>query len=76
VKTGKSSLTISARPIGFGAVSQRLIPTAKRFGLLMRIAVTESVSLRAGDEKLTAFVELERITHELAGSALLSDDSN
>ena len=42
----------------------------------MRIAVTESVSLRAGDEKLTAFVELERITHELAGSALLSDDSN
>ena len=28
------------------------------------------------DEKLTAFLELERITHELAVSALLSDDSN
>jgi hypothetical protein len=28
------------------------------------------------DEKLTAFLELERITHELALSALLSDDSN
>ena len=28
------------------------------------------------DEKLTAFLELERITHELAVAALLSDDSN
>jgi hypothetical protein len=39
---------------------QPWIPTAKRFGLLMRIAVTESVSLRAGDETLTAFLELEK----------------
>ena len=28
------------------------------------------------DEKLSAFVELERITHELAVSVLLGDDSN
>ena len=28
------------------------------------------------DEKLTAFLELERITHKLAASALLGDDSN
>ena len=28
------------------------------------------------DEKLTAFLELDRITHELALSALLGDDSN
>jgi hypothetical protein len=28
------------------------------------------------DEKLTAFIELERITHELALSALLGDDIN
>ena len=28
------------------------------------------------DEKLTAFLELERITHELAVSALLGDDNN
>jgi hypothetical protein len=28
------------------------------------------------DEMLSAFLELERITHELAMSALLSDDSN
>jgi len=27
------------------------------------------------DEKLTAFLELERITHELAVSALLGDDT-
>jgi hypothetical protein len=28
------------------------------------------------DEKLAAFLELERITHELAVSTLLGDDSN
>ena len=28
------------------------------------------------DEKLSAFLELERITHELAVSALLRDDSH
>ena len=28
------------------------------------------------DEKLTAFLELERITHELAVSALLGDNSD
>ena len=28
------------------------------------------------DQKLTAFLELERITHELAVSALLHDDAN
>ena len=28
------------------------------------------------DEKLTAFLELERITHELALSALLGDDAH
>ena len=28
------------------------------------------------DEKLTAFLELERITHGLAFSALLNDDDN
>ena len=30
----------------------------------------------SSDEKLTAFLELERITHELAVSALLGDDSH
>jgi hypothetical protein len=28
------------------------------------------------DEKLTAFLELERFTHQLAVSAFLGDDSN
>jgi hypothetical protein len=39
------------------------------------ITATESGSLCA-DELLTAFLELERITHQIAVSALLGDDSN
>jgi hypothetical protein len=35
----------SAKPDGVGAVSQRLIPTGERSGLLTHIAATESVSL-------------------------------
>jgi hypothetical protein len=31
--TGKSSLTISAKPVGVGAASQRLIPPGGRIGL-------------------------------------------
>ena len=36
----------------------------------------ESVFVVRADEKLSAFLELERITHELAVSALLVDDGN
>src|SRR6266700_7239416 len=36
--------TISAKPVGVGTVSQRLIPTGERSGLQTHIAVTESVS--------------------------------
>jgi hypothetical protein len=54
---GKSSLTISARPDGVGAVSQRLIPTGEQSGLRMHTVTTES-GVHA-DEKLTAFMELE-----------------
>ena len=36
--TGKSSLTISAKPVGVRAASQRLIPTGERSSLLMRTA--------------------------------------
>jgi hypothetical protein len=43
--TGKSSLTISAKPVGAGAASQRLIPTGERFSLQTRIAMTGSASL-------------------------------
>ena len=45
LKYGSSSRTISARPAGVGAASQRLIPTGERSGLLTCIAMTESVSL-------------------------------
>jgi hypothetical protein len=34
-----------SKAVGVGAASQRLIPTGKRSGLLMRTAMTESVSL-------------------------------
>jgi hypothetical protein len=43
--TGKSSLTISANPVGVGAVSQPLIPTGEQSSLLMRIATTINASL-------------------------------
>jgi hypothetical protein len=45
VKYGKQSLTISAKPVGVGAVCQRLIPADERSALPTRIAATESVSL-------------------------------
>jgi hypothetical protein len=38
--------------------------------------MTESVFVVRADEKVTAFLELERIIHELAVSALLGDDSH
>ena len=74
--TGKRLLTSSVRPVGVGAVSQRLIPTGERSSWPTHIAATVNASLCDSDEKLTAFLELERITHELAVSALLGDESN
>jgi quercetin dioxygenase-like cupin family protein len=44
---GKSSPTNSAKPIGVGAVFQRLIPTGEQPSLLMRIATTENGSSSA-----------------------------
>ncbi len=38
------------KPVGVGAVSQRLIPTGKRSGLQTHIAATVSVSLRVRRE--------------------------
>jgi len=45
VKYGEIIADVSAKPVGVGAVSQRLIPTGERSGLLTRIAATESVLL-------------------------------
>jgi hypothetical protein len=42
VSNGKSRRPISAKPVGVGAVSQRLIPTGEQSGLQTRIATTES----------------------------------
>jgi hypothetical protein len=41
-----------------------LIPTGEQSGLLTHIATTESVSLGAADEKLTAFLDLERVARD------------
>ena len=38
VNINQEGLTISARPIGIGVVSQRLMPTGERSGLQTRIA--------------------------------------
>ena len=46
IKDFRRMLT-SAKPVGVGAVFQRLIPTGERSGLLTHIATTESVSLCA-----------------------------
>ena len=43
--TGKSSLTISAKPVGVGAACQLSTRTGEQSGLLTRIGTTESVSL-------------------------------
>jgi hypothetical protein len=41
----KSSLTISAKPVGVGAMSQPRIPTGERSELLTHTAMTENVTL-------------------------------
>jgi hypothetical protein len=42
---GKSSLTISAKPVGVGDVSQPWILAGKRSSLLMRIVVMDNASV-------------------------------
>jgi hypothetical protein len=50
--------------------------TGEQYGLLTHIVTKESVSVWHAEEKLTAFLEIERITHELVLLALLGDDPN
>jgi hypothetical protein len=42
-------------------MSQRLIPTGERFGLLTRIVTKGKRFVVRADEKLTAFMELEAV---------------
>ena len=58
-KKRKSSLTISAKPDGVGAASQRLIPTGEQSGLRDAHRDDGKRFVVRADEKLTAFVELE-----------------
>src|SRR4029450_5400253 len=57
--TGKSSPTISAKPVGVGAASQRLIPTGERSGLLTHIATAATLS-STGHRDIIAISELRR----------------
>jgi hypothetical protein len=50
---------MSVKPVGVGAASQPWIPVGEQSSLLMRIAMTQSVSVVRVDEKLAPFLELE-----------------
>jgi hypothetical protein len=54
-----SSLTISAKPDGVGAVSQLWTRKDAQSGLLMRIAAPVKRSVVRADDKLITFIELE-----------------
>ena len=60
MKYSEIMLTISAKPDGVGAVCQPLIPQAEHSGLPMRTVTTGKRFVIRADEKLTAFLELER----------------
>lgn len=52
---------------------QSSIPKDEQSESLTRIATTAKKFIVRSDEQLTAFLELDRITNELAVSALLAD---
>jgi hypothetical protein len=54
---GKSLVIASAKAVGVGAATQRLIPAGERSSLLTRIAA--KINAVRADEMLSAFVELE-----------------
>jgi len=71
MKHWESSQTISAKPVGVGLC---LSDGFLRPNDLDAHRDDGNRFVARADEKLTAFLELERITHELAVSALLGDD--
>ena len=73
---GNHRRTNSAKPVGVWAGSQPLIPKGERLWIVDAHRDDGKRFVVHADEMLTAFLELERITHELALSALLGDDSH
>jgi hypothetical protein len=57
--TGRLSLTISAKPVGVGAVHRRLIRLVACFSRQTRNREGEKRFIVSADEKLTVFLELE-----------------
>lgn len=68
--------TNSARPVGLGGC----VATVDAHGRTIFVADAHRGDGKRyvvqADEKLSAFLELERITHKLAVSALLNDDTH
>ena len=75
-KATQQSRTISAKPVGVWAGSQLSIREGRTIWIVDAHRDDGQRFVVRADEILTAFLELERITHELAVSALLGDDGN
>jgi hypothetical protein len=65
VKDWESSLTISAKPVGVGAAYQPLIQRGEQSGLRTHRDDNQRFVVHA-DEKLTAFLEIQRAIHQFA----------
>ena len=64
----------SAKPVGVWAGSRPWIPKGRTLWIVDAHRDNGKRFVVRSDEMLSAFLELERITHELAVSALLGDD--
>jgi hypothetical protein len=64
VSTGKSSLTISAKPAGVGGCVSAIDSSGRPIWIADAHRDDGKRFVVRADEKLTAFVELERVTRE------------
>ena len=74
ILTGRPWPISSAKPVGRGAVFSAMDFKGRTIWIVDAHRDNGKRFIVRSDEKLTAFLELERITHELALSALLSDE--
>ena len=68
-KAGKPSLTISAKPVGVGAVSQLWIPNGRTIWIADAHRDDGKRFVVHADEKLTAFLELVAATRSTGAAA-------
>ncbi len=67
-------MTISANTVGAGATSSAIDSNGRTIWIADAHRDDGKRFIVRSDQKLTAFLELERITHELALLALLGDE--